>query len=423
VRNIFFLDYYKGMVYLFNNQVSLAPTPQLDAFGRLRISQPQTLFDSQQRFALDRSFVSNTASDGSVSFIPTQSSANLTVVNTAGSYAARETRYVFKYQPGKSQLALMTFVMAPLSSGNLRQQVGYFGTEGGYFVQVSDQLYICERSNVTGTVSHSNVAQSSWNGDKLNGSGASGISLDMTKSQIFFIDMEWLGVGSVRTGFVINGQFVVAHTFHHANIYSTAYMTTACLPVRYEIQALTVSAPATSNLTQICSTVMSEAGYTEPLTLFSNLTHFTGLTVGTSWIPLISIRLDPARLEAITNIKQIELVLTSADTLQWALWSNVTVSALTGASFTTPPNNGSVVVDKSATALNVTGCWQVASGLVTNSTGGSSSSTTLELTNYFSQIGRDSFSKTSEIFTLAVIRGTGSSTCAGYALLSWQEML
>ena len=411
------------MVYLFNNQVALAQTPQLDAFGRLRVSQPHTLFDSQQRFGLDRSFVSNTASGGSVSFIQTQSSANLTVVNTSGSYAARETRYVFKYQPGKSQLSMMTFVMAPQSSGNLRQQVGYYGTDNGYFLQLSDQLYMCERSNVTGTVTHSNVAQSSWNGDKLNGTGPSAISLDMTKSQIFFIDMEWLGVGSVRTGFVINGQYIVAHTFHHANIVPNAYITTACLPVRYEIEALSASAPATSNLTQVCCTVISEAGYTEPLTLFSNLVTFTSLTVGTSWVPLISIRIDPALLDSISFVKQIEIVLTTADTLQWALWSNVTTTSLTGENFTVPPNNGGVLVDKSATALDVTNCWQVASGLVTNSVGGATADSTLELNNYFSQLGRDSFSRTPDIFTLAVIRGTGSSTCSGFALLSWQELL
>jgi hypothetical protein len=411
------------MVYLFNNQVALAQTPQLDAFGRLRVSQPHTLFDSQQRYGLDRSFVSNTASGGTVTFVPTQSSANLTVVNTSGSYAARETRYIFKYQPGKSQLSMMTFVMAPQSSGNLRQQVGYYDRDNGYFLQLSDQLYVCERSNVTGTVTHSNVAQSSWNGDKLNGTGPSAISLDMTKSQIFFIDMEWLGVGSVRTGFVINGQYIVAHTFHHANIVPNAYITTACLPVRYEIQALSASAPATSNLTQVCSTVISEAGYTEPLTLFSNLVTFTTLTVGTSWIPLISIRLDPSRLDSIAIMKQIELVLTTADTLQWALWSNVTTTSLTGEVFSAPPNNGGVVVDKSATALNITGCWQVASGIVTNSTGGATSSSNLELNGYFAQLGRDSFSMTPDIFTLAVIRGTGSSTCSGFALLSWQELL
>lgn len=412
------------MVYLFNNQVALAPTPQLDAFGRLRVSQPETLFDSQQRFGLDRSFVSNTASGGTVSFIPTQSSANLTVVNTVGSYAARESKYVFMYQPGKSQLTLMTFVMSPISSGNLRQRVGYFGSDNGYYLELSDQLYFVQRSNSLGTVTNTPVAQSSWNMDTFLGTGPSGITLDITKSQILFFDLEWLGVGSVRCGFVMNDQFIVAHTFQHANIVPYAYITTACLPIRYETQALTVSAPATSNLTQICCTVASEAGFGEPLSFFSNLTYFSGLTVGSAaWVPLISIQLQPARLEAISVVQQIEFVIMTSDTVQWALWSNVTPSALTGASFSIPPNNGSVQIDKSATALSVTNCWQVAAGLVTNGGGTSTSQVIADLTKYFSQLGRDSFSKTSEIFTLAIIRGTGSSTITGYALLSWQEML
>jgi len=403
------------MVYLFNNQVALAQTPQLDAFGRLRVSQPHTLFDSQQRYGLDRSFVSNTASGGSVTFVPTQSSANLTVVNTSGSYAARETRYIFKYQPGKSQLSMMTFVMAPQSSGNLRQQVGYYDSDNGYFLQLSDQLYMCERSNVTGTVTHSNVAQSSWNGDKLNGTGPSAISLDITKSQILFIDMEWLGVGSVRTGFVINGQYIVAHTFHHANIVPNAYITTACLPVRYEIRALSASAPATSNLTQVCSTVISEAGYTEPLTLFSNLAPISGTY--TSWTPVVSMRLASTRLDAITQARQVDIALTSSGTAQWALWSTSNVS---GVAFTSPFQNSSVIVGQGGT-MNVASSYQLASGIVTNGGGNTATATLVELQNYFSQLGRDSFTSVSDTITLAVISASGSPS--GYALFSWQELL
>lgn len=408
------------MVYLFNNQVALAPTPQLDAFGRLRVSQPQTLYDSQQRFALDRTFISNTAVSGSISFIPTQSSANLTVVNQVGSYAARETRYIFKYQPGKSQLVFLSFVMAPQSSGNLSQRIGYYGSDNGYYLELSDNVYFVQRSNVTGTIVNTPVVQSAWNGDKLNGSGASGITLDITKGQILFFDLEWLGVGSVRSGFIIDGKYIVAHTFQHANIVSSVYMTTACLPIRCENQALTVSAPATSNLTQICSSVSSEGGYTEPLSLFSNLVNFSSLTIGTSWVPLISIQLAPSKLDAIVIVKQIDMVLTTADTLQWALWSNVT--SLTGASFSAPIN-GDVVIDKSATAMSVTNCYQVASGLITNGSGSSTSSSILELNNYNSQLGRNSFTKTSDTLTLAVVRATGSSAASGYSLLSWQELL
>ena len=136
---------------------------QTDAFGRLRVSNPFTLFDSQQRFSLDQNFASNTASGGTVTYISTQSSANLAVTNTSGSYAARESKYVFPYQPGKSLLTMTTFVMAPMNDSNLCQRVGYFGADNGIFLELKDQLYIVKRSNISGTVTDTAVAQASWN--------------------------------------------------------------------------------------------------------------------------------------------------------------------------------------------------------------------------------------------------------------------
>ena len=412
------------MGYTINSDVTLKATPQLDAFGRLRVSNPFTLFDSQQRFGLDASFRSNVASGGSVTFIPTQSSANLTVTNTVGSFAARESAYTFRYQPGKSLLTMMTFTMAPASPGNTRQRVGYFGQDNGFYVELANGLELVQRSNVTGTVALSNVAQVNWNGDKLLGSGPSGLTLDITKSQILWVDMEWLGVGSVRMGFVINGLFILCHTFHHANLIPTAYITTACLPVRYEIQTLNGAAPATSNLTQICSTVMSEGGATTPLTLYSNLCTFSATVGAATWVPVISVQLAPGRLDSVCAVKQIEIVITtSGDTVQWALWSNVTAANLTGENFRAAPPSASILVDKSATAFSTTTCKQVASGIATHGSASASSVTVFELGQYFSQIGRDSFTQTSDIFTLALFANASQGTVDAQVLLSWQELL
>ena len=412
------------MGYIINSDVTLKATPQLDAFGRLRVSNPFTLFDSQQRFGLDASFRSNVASGGSVTFIPTQSSANLTVTNTVGSFAARESAYTFRYQPGKSLLTMMTFTMAPASPGNTRQRVGYFGQDNGFYVELANGVELVQRSNVTGTVALSNVAQINWNGDRLDGTGPSGLTLDITKSQILWIDMEWLGVGSVRMGFVINGVFILCHTFHHANLIPTAYITTACLPVRYEIQTLNGAAPATSNLTQICSTVMSEGGATTPLTLYSNLCTFSATIGAATWVPVISVQLAPGRLDSVCAVKQIEIVITSTnDTVQWALWSNVTAANLTGENFLAAPPSTSILVDKSATAFSTTTCKQVASGIATHGSASSSSAMVFELGQYFSQIGRDSFTQTSDIFTLAFFNNTSQGAVDAQVLLSWQELL
>jgi hypothetical protein len=348
----------------------------------------------------------------------------LTVTNTVGSFAARETGYTFRYQPGKSLLTMLTFTMAPASPGNTRQRVGYFGQENGFYVELANGLELVQRSNVTGTVTLSNVAQVNWNGDNLLGSGPSGLTLAITKAQIFWIDMEWLGVGSVRMGFVINGIFITCHTFHHANLIPTAYITTACLPVRYEIQTLNGAAPATSNLTQICSTVMSEGGSNAPLTLYSNLASFSATVGAGTWVPVISLQLAPGRLDAICAVRQVEAVITSAgDAVQWALWANVAATNLTGENFLAAPPSTSILVDKSATAFSATTCHQVASGLLSAGAASSSSITVFELGQYFSQIGRDSFTQTSDIFTLAFFANTSQGSVDAQVLLSWQELL
>lgn len=413
------------MGYTINSDVTLKATNQLDAFGRLRVSQPVTLFDSQQRFGPDPAFESNVAVGGSITFVPTQSSVNLSVVNTTGSYAARESSYVFKYQPGKSLLTTMSLTLAPKANGNLRQRVGYFGQENGFYVELSNALYLVQRSNSTGTITNTPVANTAWNGDRLDGTGPSGIRLDITKSQIFFTDVEWLGVGDVRCGFILGGQYVTAHTFRHANVNVGAYMTTACLPLRYEIESLGSGGPAVSNLTQICSTVISEGGYNQTYQLFSNLTSFNGTVGAATWVPVMSLQLAPGRLDAIAVARQVDVLVTSTgDVVQWGLWANVNATNLTGESFSTVSSLSSVQIDKSATAFDHSTCYQIASGLASASLGGQGGTASqLELQGYMSQIGRISFTKTSEILTLALFANASQGTVTAECLLSWAELL
>jgi hypothetical protein len=235
----------------------------IDAFGRLRVSNPFTLFDSQNRYIDGDQFSNITATGGNVVYVANESSFNLNVSATSGSSVIRQSKTVQAYQPGKSLLILNTFAMATLKA-NCRQRVGYFTADNGiYFEAVGTTLNLVIRSSTTGSVVEERIPQASWNGDRLNGAGASGITLDPTLTQIFWCDVEWLGVGNVRTGFVINGQFIVCHTFQHANQpgNTTVYMTTATLNPRYEITNTGATSGA-STMKQICSTVISEGGYT-----------------------------------------------------------------------------------------------------------------------------------------------------------------
>jgi hypothetical protein len=411
------------MVYLFNSDVTLKQTEQVDAFGRLRVSNPVTLFDSQNRYKLNEKFFSNLVGTGTtVNYIQAQSSANLFVTSNVNDFVARESKYVFNYQPGKSLLTMSTFVMNQAKSG-LVQRVGYFGTENGYYIQLGSNtspttlfsnVYIVERSNVLGTVSETLVAQQNWNGDKLDGTGASGLTLDMTKSQIFFTDLEWLGVGSVRSGVVINGTFINCHTFNHANLVAYTYITTACLPVRYEITNRAATS-GTSNLNQICSTVLSEGGYEPKEQLFCQLGPAGGKSVTTTTaVPLISIRLAPGRLDAIAVLKQLNIaVSTNTDLAQWTLILNGTLSGPT--SWGAHADSTNVQVDTGSDAIS--GGRLIEVGFA--QTG--SINTSLQASFFEAQLGRNSFTGTSDIITLAAAECTANPTL--FYSLTWAELI
>lgn len=279
------------------------PSVATDAFGRLRVSDPFTLFDSSHRYADNGLWNTLTATGGSSAFNSDEGCVELTVTNASGSSVTRETEKVFAYQPGKSLLVLSTFVLAPVQDG-LTQRIGYYNDDNGLCVQLeNDTLSFVRRSSTSGSLVDTVVNQSSWNVDKLDGTGPSGFTIDLTKVQIFWIDMEWLGAGNVRLGFVYNGQFVHCHTFQHANNAPTTYLTTACLPLRYEIFNTALTSTG-STLRQICSTILSEGGYQLRGQLRSVFTPVTApVDLGTAGNAecTFSIRLksSPNRLDAI----------------------------------------------------------------------------------------------------------------------------
>ena len=232
-----------------------------DAFGRLRVSNPLTIFDSKNVMSKNTLFDEALTGSGGVTYTANKSTVNLNVTEVLGDKVIRQSKRVMSYQPGKSLLNLNTFVMNTLTA-NLKQKIGMFDANNGiFFYADGTTLKIVRRTYVTGSPADTEISQSSWNGDKLNGTGASGYTLDPTKATILFMDFEWLGMGAVRVGFVIDGKFIVAHTFKNANDLSTVYMQTANLPIRYEIETAATLAAGTYTLQQVCSTTLIEGGY------------------------------------------------------------------------------------------------------------------------------------------------------------------
>lgn len=395
----------------------LSNTTSFDAFGRLRTANPFTLFDSSHRYR-DNDLWSTSATGGSATFNTNQGLVDLTINSTSGSKVLRETTKVFSYQPGKSLLILNTFVFAGAKT-NLRQRAGYFGTDNGLYLQLDGTtLSFVERSLSTGTTT--TVNQADWNGDKLNGSGPSGLTLDISKAQIMWMDIEWLGLGTVRLGFVINGQFITCHSFHHANLISSTYITTASLPLRLEIEN-TGTTSGSSTMKQVCSTVISEGGYQ----LFGAqraagtvITSPYNMTVAGTYYPIVSIRLKSTRLDSIVILTALSILPATTGNYNWRAMASGTT---TGGSWADAGSDSSIQYN--ITGSSFSGGRILASGFISQSNQSNPSVDILKEALFRFQLERNIFTTTPFEITLIVaaqtIVGGGSNI---FASMDWEEI-
>jgi hypothetical protein len=385
-----------------------------DLFGRLKVSHPFTLFDSTHRYSQDGDFSDVVLGAGStVGVITTQSTVTLGIGTTAGCSIIRESKRVFSYQPGKALQVLQTFVFNPAKE-NLIQRAGYASSENGVMLELNgSQLNLIKRTAISGVTTTITVPQSQWNYDTLDGTGfstsnPSGIRLDITKAQIFFSEYEWLGVGCVRVGFVnSNGKFHIAHVFNHANELDTVYMTTASLPIRYEILNTGITTSA-STMKQICVSVQSNGGYEKRVASdVARQESLIGVGV-TTFIPLVSIRLKEGREDAIIIPSQINCLPDSATSVYYevALIKNATIS---GGSWTT---SSSPNVEQNTTATSMSGGTVVRTEYISSANKASTPLNETTEYNWDLQLGRTQ-AKVSDTYTLAVRAISGSGNAIG----------
>jgi len=395
-----------------------------DAFGRLRVSQPYTLFDSQNRYAADNQFDVATTGTGTTTFLSNEAAIKMEVTGAGVGSVKRQTYRSFPYQPGKGLLVLATFVMDSSMSLNLTQRVGYYNDQNGVFFQRVDGVYsFVLRSNSTptpGTPSDvRTVNQSSWNGDKLDGTGESGLTLDPSKAQILWMDFEWLGVGNVRCGFIINGEYIVCHTFENANDITSVYMTTAILPVRYEI--ISVTSAVAASMKAICCSVISEAGFEQTSIdhVARRTTEFTNITTAATFFPIVSIRLASSRLGAVVLPNRVQFLPLTSQNYEVALLKNPTLTGATWAA--TVPTDSNVEFDVAATAISNVGSIVQTDYVTSTGSGGTQTTSAATGYNWDLQLGA-SIAGVSDIYTLAVRTVSGATNGSGVGSISFYDL-
>jgi hypothetical protein len=407
-----------------------------DAFGRLRVSEGFTLGDYKHTYGLDPNFIDETVYGATVVHLSNQAAARLSTNNSPSSYAIHQTKQYHNYMPGKSQLIKSTINFYN-ATANVTKRTGYFDANNGiYFEQTGNGvLNIVLRTDTSGTITERRVPQTEWNIDTCNTSitgnvtaNVGSFNMDISNTQIFWTDFQWLGVGRVRTGFVYNGNLIVAHEFYNSNFLPTVYMSNPNLPVRCEIR--NTGATAGAYFDQICSSVVSEGGYVESgidwaVTSGSNTRTATANTN----VPIIAIRLKnsfrsyPNRVTV--RMGNINLYAENFPAY-WKLVKLANVGGLTLANSTWVSVNSDSAVEYNITGTTITGGDEMDNGIVgTTSPGGSAKGTGTSPINNPSAakknfIAQNIASSNSEVF---VVVGSGIKGNADlWAGIQWREI-
>lgn len=423
------LNVHKSMEYNALGQPVLRTTlkvGQSDAFGRLRMSTPFTLGDYKHLYGLDPNFADYTPNGGSVTFQPNRACARLQTTSSNTCTVVHQTKFYHHYMPGKSQQILSSFNFYAATPG-VTKRTGYFDNNNGiFFEQAGDgTLTWVIRTFVNGVAEENRKTQSEWNIDTCDGSGGSLFTLDITKTQLVFIEFQWLGVGSVTVGFVHEGAYIPCHMFHHSNELTTVYMSNPNLPVRCEIA--TTSTATVAYFDQICSTVISEGGYVEAGQDWSiNSPAARVLNNGTT-VPVMAIRLkntfrgyDNRMITRVGNIN----VFGTQENMQWQLIKLPSAAYLTATNWVSV-NDGSGV-EYNASAITYTGGEQIDGGYISATTQGSQKSagappSNLPSTAKKNYIVQNYASTSSEVFVV-VVSNIGSADGTARVSMQWREI-
>lgn len=411
------------------------PDEAVDAFGRQRVSEPFTLGDYKNVYGLDPSFIDRTSNGGAVAHVRERACAQLTTTTAANSLIIHQSRAYHHYMPGKSHSVLCSVNFGG-AQANVVKRAGYYDDRDGVYLElngsgVASFVIRAATAGATGAT-ETRVSQASWNRDALDGSGLSGQTLDFTKTQLFFTDFQWLGVGRVRCGFSLDGISVVAHEFYHSNRKDRVYMVNPSLPIRAELSNVGVVSAPGGAMDQICATVMSEGGYVENGTDFAALTETRAISAGLgNTLPALCIALANT-YKGSANRALVRLV--SANV--FALNQNVSyeivrlpsVSAVVGGSWVSPDADSCVLYNATATSLSSTGVRISVSFAAAGATGppGQGNFVGSSGANFGSSakrnfIAQDIDSGNSEVYAIYVRTLTANATSV-VASMQWREV-
>lgn len=385
--------------------------------NRLQVTEAQTIFFNTFQYGKETDvWDESTTSGGTATHLASTSAIDMAVTSTAGSQVIRQTQDVMRYIPGRSaNLAFAVRYETPVVG--VRRRVGLFnGTDGFYFEDNGGDYACVITSSTSGSTVITRIARADWNGDKLDGTGPSGIVADPTKQQLISMSYEWYGAGQIVFQYVINGQTIIIHTFNTGNIFQAPWCKTPFLPIRLELTNVT-GATGTHHLYQGSNSLANEGSTKYYGVGESHLTPLAGITMASAntFYPILSIRLKSTALQGIVLPTFFQAATVDNTNIFYKFVRNATV---TQGTWTDMPGGNSFAQYLESPATGTTALTDgsvLDTGMIINGIGNK-----IELNkDTVYQIGRSSLGTVSDTLTLAI--AASGSNKAAIASMTWIE--
>lgn len=421
----------------------------LDSFERARVSEPVNIFEysfgAQAPATATNIWESTAFGAGTESLTTNLYATDLNTTTATGTGRWIQSFAHCRYAPGISTLLRFTASFNAAVT-NVRSRVGMFTDQGTFPSTAGDGVFF-ELDGATLSVvrrymtqgaggTEERVNQSSWNLDKMDGTGASGVTLNLTKPQHMVIEYQWLGVGTIRFGFETGAKGIVwCHEMISVNAISEAWGRTGTLPVRAECYTFGTAAQA-GKLTLINCVVQQEGIVTNrPWRYFGAVSGTTAKVGGTAagMFPVISLRAastnDLTKRATIIPVSfevNVVVVGTGTTSLQVALIMNPTPN--TGATFAGTVTGSVCTFDTAATATTAVDGTRIFMAVIPNVVGRyffDLNTMALENANKIGYNSAGSVAITgSSVLTLGVgtLTGTTSAAATVVGTINWKEL-
>lgn len=266
----------------------------LDPFGRLITVQPIELGSHDHRAGkLPRYWDEQVVGNATSTHNPLTVSVDVTTGTGATDSVLRQTYRCFQYFRGNAQIGKFSLNPGGVGIANNERLWGFGDDQNGVFWGIDGNgLKVIRRSFTSGVTVNHTVYQQNFNLDRLDGTGPSGLNIDLGKQNLFTITYGWLGTADIQLKVAYKGKLVTAHVFESSNIEASAWSRSGSLPIMYSNKNTDVTtAPVTMKI--CCSSVYTVGSSEETATYGSVSTGTTTISINSTLTCVAAIRLRP----------------------------------------------------------------------------------------------------------------------------------